>query len=360
MSPRVTWVEALVLAAALGEATLTLVDPSTSALGAACSFLATGGLLLKSRAPWLSVLLALPGLVLGCASIAAVAAVYALAVSTARKPLLIGAVSTTFIAGVLGSLTLEQPVHPVALVTTAAMFALAPAAIGVLVATRRRLIQSHAALAQAYEERRRQDAVDAVRHEREMLAREMHDVVSHQVSLMAVQAGALQVSTAEPATRDGARTIRSLCVTTLDELRTMLTVLRTGDRSLPEITPQPSLNDLPALLSGSELDVTHDLAFPVDLSMPVQRAVFRSVQEALTNVRKHAPGARVTVSGAVRDDHLEVRVNNGPPHEPALALPGSGLGLVGLAERAHVLGGEVSSAATPTGGYETVLRLPIR
>lgn len=358
MKPLSRRVEAAFLASALAEAALTLVD--SGAAGTALSFLAALGLLFRNRAPWLAVALALPGVAFGCASIAAVVAVYSLAVRPAPKWLLGGAVGAMFAANAAGALATPHPAHPVALIMTAAMFALAPAAVGILVATRCRLVQSLAELGQAHEEQRRKDAADAVRHERAGLAREMHDVVSHQVSLMAVQAGALQVSAVEPEARAGAKTIRALCVTTLEELRTMLAVLRSSDGALPEIAPQPSLGDLRALVEASELDVTLDLELPDELSAPVQRAVFRSVQESLTNVRKHAPGARVAVSGAVTDGFVEVRVRNDPPREPALALPGSGLGLVGLTERAQVLGGSVSSAATQDGGYETVVRLPAR
>lgn len=349
-------VEALVLFAALAEAALTLVD--STPVSTALSFLAAAGLLVRHRLPWLAVALSLPGLVFGCATIAAVVAVYELACRRAPLRQLATAVGATFVAGLAGSLGLPYPLHPVALVTSAAMFAVAPAAVGVLVATRRQLVRSLAELGAAHDEQRRQDAAETVRHERELLAHEMHDVVSHQVSLMAVQAGALQVSTADPATRNAAKTIRSLCVTTLEELRTMLSVLRAGDCGQPNTAPQPSLADLPALAAQSELDVSLDIALPESLSAPVQRAVFRSVQESLTNVRKHAPGTSVTVTGRLSDGVVDVRVRNGAPREPALTLPGSGLGLVGLSERAQVLGGSVESAPTPEGGYETAVRLP--
>ncbi|KAM9862336.1 sensor histidine kinase [Leucobacter sp. BZR 635] len=347
---------AWLLLAAVAEAALTLVD--SSPVGTGLSFLAACGLLLRTRAPWLSVLLALPGLVFGCASVAAVVGVYSLAVRPTPRWLLGGAIGATFAANAVGALGNPQQLHPVALTMTAAMFALAPAAVGILVATRRKLVLSLAELEQAHEAQRQKAATEAVRHERELLAREMHDVVSHQVSLMAVQAGALQVSATDANVRTGAKTIRALCVATLEELRTMLTVLRAGDGGIPEIAPQPSLADLPALLAASELDASLELSLPEDLSAPVQRAVFRSVQESLTNVRKHAPGASVRVSGSIRDGFVEVRVRNDSPKEPALALPGSGLGLVGLAERAQVLGGSAQSAATLDGGYETVVRIP--
>lgn len=350
-------VDAMVFLATGGEAAVTLWD--SQPVATALSFLAAAGLLLRRRVPWVSVLLTLPGLVFGCATIAAVVAVYSLANRRGPTVLLGAAVSAVFAAGLCGQLSLPYPLHPVALTTTAAMFALAPAAVGILGATRRRLVLSLAELGAVHEEQRSQAAADAVRNEREVLAREMHDVVSHQVSLMAVQAGALQVSASDTAAREAARTIRGLCVTTLEELRSMLQVLRVGERTLPATAPQPSLADLPALIAASELDVEARLELPDTLGVPVQRAVFRTVQESLTNARKHAPGSSVTVSGLLTDDPVEVRISNAPPRAPALALPGSGLGLIGLSERAQVLGGTVASAATPEGGYETILRIPI-
>ena len=354
--PRWT-VEAALLVAAAAEAAITLLD--SDLLSTVFSFVAAAGLLLRRRAPWVSVILALPGLVFGCASIAAVIALYSLAVQRPRRLVLGGAIVVMFVAHVIGATWAEAPQHPVGLLTTAAMFALAPAAVGVLVATRCQLVDSLAALSDAHEEQRQRAATEAVRHERELLAREMHDVVSHQVSLMAVQAGALQVRAGDEASRTGARTIRQLCVTTLEELRTMLTVLRSGDRSAPQTAPQPCLSDIAALAKASGLDVTVDLELPEDLPAPAQRAVYRTIQEALTNARKHAPGATVRVSGHVADGELEVQVRNSAPHMPALGLPGSKLGLVGLSERAHILGGSVTSGETADGGYETTLRVPV-
>lgn len=349
---------ALILLATSAEAAVTLLD--SAPLASALSFLAAAGLLLRHRTPAIAVILTLPGLLFGCATIAAVVAVYALASRRGSTAVLVTAVFGVFAAGLIGQLTGPYPLHPVALVTTAAMFAIAPAAVGILGATRRRLVQSLAELRTVHEEQRAQAAATAVRSEREALAREMHDVVSHQVSLMAVQAGALQVSTRDPAAHAGARTIRELCVATLEELRTMLLVLRVGERAPVVPAPQPSLADLPALIAASDLPVSVDLDLPDTLGIPVQRAVFRAVQESLTNARKHAPGSPVTVTGTLGEDAVEVRVTNAPARAPSLALPGAGLGLIGLRERAQILGGTVVSAPTGDGGYETVMRLPLR
>ena len=138
----------------------------------------------------------------------------------------------------------------------------------------------------------------------------------------------------------------------------MLLVLRVGERAPVVPAPQPSLADLPALIAASDLPVSVDLDLPDTLGIPVQRAVFRAVQESLTNARKHALGSPVTVTGTLGEDAVEVRVTNAPARAPSLALPGAGLGLIGLRERAQILGGTVVSAPTGDGGYETVMSTP--
>jgi len=159
--------------------------------------------------------------------------------------------------------------------------------------------------------------------------------------------------------REFARTIRQLCVVTLQELREMVQVLRASGGTDREIAPQPVLADLPRLVaaSGLETDVAVDL--PDSLPLPVQRAVYRFVQEGLTNVRKHAPGAVVRISGRLHGDEVLVDLVNGPARADRLELPGSGLGLIGLGERASLLGGRLDSGPQPGDGFALHLRLPV-
>ena len=190
--------------------------------------------------------------------------------------------------------------------------------------------------------------------ERARLAREMHDVVSHKVSLIAVQAGALRVTTGEDAARDAARTIRELSVATLTELRHMVGVLRTPGGPALDLAPQPQLADIPTLVAGSGHQARVDLDGAATGGWPdaIQRAAYRTVQEALTNITKHAPGARVTVQVTPWQMGLRVAVRNGPPPgQPTPGLPGGGHGLIGLRERAELLGGTLRAEATPDGGY---------
>lgn len=137
----------------------------------------------------------------------------------------------------------------------------------------------------------------------------------------------------------------------------MVQVLRAaGDDR--ETAPQPVLADLERLVEESGMDTRCAVALPDTLAPAVQRAVYRFVQEGLTNARKHAPGASVLVCGTLEDGTVAVDVTNGPPTAPRLELPGSGLGLVGLRERASLLGGTLDSGATSDGGFAIHLRLP--
>ncbi|MDX3520019.1 sensor histidine kinase [Streptomyces scabiei] len=237
--------------------------------------------------------------------------------------------------------------------------AVVPALVGQLVQAHRDLARRLAEVEEAREHERAHHAQAALAHERTRLAREMHDVVSHQVSLIAVQAGALQVSTGDADTREAARTIRSLSVTTLDELRTMVTLLRASDGRATELTPQPTLADLHDLVGSSGIEARLTGELPPGVGTPAQRALYRTVQEALTNVRKHAPGATAAVELWHDGDHVGVTVTNSPPTRPSLALPGSRLGLVGLRERADILRGTLESGPAREGGYRVRLRVPL-
>lgn len=124
------------------------------------------------------------------------------------------------------------------------------------------------------------------------------------------------------------------------------------------MTPQPSLADLQQLIDGSGIEAELRTDLPNGLSPAVQRAIYRTVQEALTNVRKHAPGAAATVSVRHQDGTVRVTVTNSAPTRPTLSLPSARYGLVGLHQRAALLGGTVTSGPTADGGYELHLELP--
>jgi signal transduction histidine kinase len=237
--------------------------------------------------------------------------------------------------------------------------AVVPVLLGQLVQARRDLARRLDEVEEAREHERVLHAQAVLARERAQLAREMHDVVSHQVSLIAVRAGALQMATKDADADEAARTIRSLSVTTLDELRTMVTLLRASGGRDTELTPQPTLADLRRLVESSGTHAELTGALPPAVSTPAQRAVYRTVQEALTNARKHAPGATACVELWQDGRDIGVTVTNSPPTRPSLSLPGSQHGLVGLRERAEILHGALESGPTAEGGYQVRLRIPL-
>ncbi|CAM5243789.1 sensor histidine kinase [Streptomyces aurantiogriseus] len=326
-----------------------------------CALAAAFALLLRRHLPLLTFLLTLPAVLLSDAVIAALAALYTLASLTRRRALLaVCAVAFTFsdrTSWPSPDLDLSAPSTFIALAYTAATAA-APVFLGQLVQTRRDLSLRLAEISQARDHERQLTAQTVLAKERTTLAREMHDVVSHQVSLIAVRAGALQVGSRDAEVRQAAATIRRLSVQTLDELRHMVSVLRASGSRPTELVPQPTLADLQQLVdnSGIEAELRTDLSG--SLPPPVQRAVYRTVQEALTNVRKHAPGASAAIRISQKGTNVRVTVTNTAPTRPALPLPSANHGLVGLRQRAELLGGTVTCGPTTDGGYQLCLQLP--
>jgi signal transduction histidine kinase len=226
-----------------------------------------------------------------------------------------------------------------------------PAILGYSQRARQSMADRFAEIQEAREHEQLLLTQQALAAERAQLAREMHDVVSHQVSLIAVQAGALQVLSADEEARRIASTIRRLSVTTLEELRHMVQVLRVSGSRATELTPQPTLEELGTLVAGSGIEAELHVERIVGLDPAGQRAVYRTVQEALTNARKHAPGAAVAVSVVNSGDGADVSVVNAPGARPVLELPGSRHGLLGLRQRAELLGGRFEAGPTPEGGW---------
>ena len=226
------------------------------------------------------------------------------------------------------------------------------------------LIRSHRLLARSWEQRALQAEeqqrlrVDQARlGERERIAREMHDVLAHRISLLAVHAGALEVRRDAPeAERAAAGVIRQGAYDALEDLRQVIRMLREP----AEDRPQPSLGDVPALVAegraaGAEVDLEITAAEPVPAGPG--RHAYRIVQEALTNARKHAPGAPVTVAVTGRaEEGLVVEVAN--PLVPGAGLPGAGTGLIGLAERVHLAGGRIEHGPTTAGEFRLRVWLP--
>nr|WP_244410308.1 histidine kinase [Streptomyces albofaciens] len=356
-----------------------LVNGLDMGLELGVSLVAAAALLLRRRLPLTVFLITLPGLYIGYIWFAPMIALFTLAAFRAGRVRLgvcaVLLIAAHFFPYPLSDLDPGAHRENIQVLIDATVTSAAPIALGLLVRTRRELAARVADLTHSLRREDRLIAERVLATERARLAREMHDVVAHQVSLISLQAGAVQVSTGEEAVRESARTIRELSVRTLEELRHMVGILRAaggGTADARELAPQPDLAELPRLIEMSALDVDYEHEVPDGAcgTKAVERAAFRTVQEALTNVRKHAPGARVRIRvAAVRDGQaadgeggdggpekprgLRVEVRNGPPDAsaPAPALPGGGHGLVGLRERAQSLGGLLEAGHTADGGF---------
>ncbi|GAA2285612.1 histidine kinase [Glycomyces scopariae] len=238
--------------------------------------------------------------------------------------------------------------------------AVVPVVLGYGQLTRHRLADRLAEISEAREHEQRLLTQQALASERAQLAREMHDVVSHQVSLIAVQAGALELQAPDARTRSTAEAIREVSVTTLEELRQMVRVLHaSGRRGGEGPVPQPSIAQLQRLVEGSGIDAELAIGPLPELDAPVQRAVYRTVQEALTNARKHAPGAKAGVRLEAVGRDLVVEVVNSAPTRPAVELPSSRVGLLGLRQRAELLDGGIEYGPDGAGGWRLRLTLPL-
>ena len=274
-----------------------------------------------------------------------------------------------FVAVAVLAIIAARPWQPSA---TVIAIGLCRTAVGPLLAlyftARRRLVQALTERAERAEREQHLLAEQARAEERARLAGEMHDVVTHRLSLMVLQAGALRMTAPDEATRQAADDLRVAGVQALDELRDLVGILRTE----PGADETPSAADFATLVAEStavgipaELIEDGDPAFA---SPVVGRTAFQVVREALTNVRKHAPGARVTVRVSYDPAQVRLRIHNGPPAapvggaaslaDPGLARSGSGLGLAGLRQRIELVRGTLHAGPAPDGGFCVEATLP--
>jgi signal transduction histidine kinase len=214
----------------------------------------------------------------------------------------------------------------------------------------------------AGEERARRTLLE----ERNRIARELHDVVAHHMSVISIQAQVAPHLVENPSDelKENLAGIRENAVEALTELRRVLGVLRSED--LPSDgarhAPQPTLDRLDELVGnvrGAGLAVTVETTGePRPLPPGVELSAFRIVQEALSNVLRHAPSARARVEIGYRPDGLTLRVANTAPDRPAPPAQGPGHGLLGMRERVAMLGGELAAGPVPGSGYEVTAVLP--
>lgn len=221
-------------------------------------------------------------------------------------------------------------------------------------------VEAQAAVTEAERSRR------TLLEERTTIARELHDVVAHHMSVVAIQAEAApyRVQDTPPELAAAFQTIRENAVAALTELRRVLGVVRSeeGPDTAPE-APQPTLADLGLLLANvrsAGLEVEHVITGAVrPLPQGVELSAYRIVQEALSNVLRHAPGAAARVEVSYVLGGLGLRIVNGPADRLAKPSPGAGHGVLGMRERVGMLGGGMTAGATGDGGYEVAAFIPV-
>ena len=241
-------------------------------------------------------------------------------------------------------------------VPEAVFLAVSPLLIGAVVRQRR------SGERQLEEQERRHSGERALLEERQRIARELHDVVAHHMSVIAIQAEAAPYKTADPPPElvESFGDIRASALAGLSELRRVLGVLRAGQQ---DTAPQPGLADLDVLLDsarsgGVSVTVTRS-GNPVPLPEGVDLSAYRIVQEALSNAMRHAPGSHVQVHLAYRDDGLALQIRNDAVPRPFPPPAGGGHGIIGMRERTAMLGGTLNAAPTEDGGFQVTALLPV-
>ena len=237
------------------------------------------------------------------------------------------------------------------------------AALGESVRTRRVIAAEALERAELAERTREEEARARVDEERLRIAREVHDTVAHAIAVINVQSGvtAHLLDKQPERTREALRSIEQTSARALREMRSILGVLRDADDGR---TPHAGIDQLDQLIAESRdagLDIEYQrTAPPAGLPTAVDSAAYRIVQEALTNVIRHAGPTRVTVGVDCEPDGVQVRVTNHqgrPGGEPATA--GAGRGLLGMRERCQLLGGDLDAGPLAAGGFGVVARLPL-
>jgi signal transduction histidine kinase len=244
-----------------------------------------------------------------------------------------------------------------------AMWVAGAALVGRIVRARIEEARRLEARAQHLEREREEQVRRAAAEERRRIARELHDVIAHSLSVMVVQAGAAEEMLRRDAPRalEPLRSVQDTGRKALAEMSRLLGVLREHGDEIA-LAPQPGLGELSSLV-----DETQAAGLPVELSVEGERrplplgvelSAYRIVQEALTNARKHATNGRARVVVRYAEDALEVEVvDNGVVRDDG---EGGGFGLVGMRERVTVFGGSLEAGPRPTGGFGVRARLPLR
>lgn len=285
-----------------------------------------------------------------CAAVSTLAAGPALltlaSLATWRRFLPLGVVAAVTVAGTTLWSALVRDGREDWLITAggSVMTTAVVAGWGLFLGSRRELLHTlrdRAERAEAEQELREERARE---QERARIAREMHDVVAHRISQVSMRAGALAFREELPAAvvREHSELIQQTANQALDELRGVLGVLRDASGTAV-VAPQPTYDQIPDLVAAhrESVELVDELDGPVP--DPLGRALYRVVQEGLTNAAKHAPGAhvRVRLGGGAEAEEVRLEISNPAPVGPPTDVPGARLGLVGMAERVQLLGGRL-------------------
>lgn len=354
-------IDVLLIGLAGADVVLNGFDGGYSTSEMTLAIIAVVVLTVRHRFPYLAFIATIPALVVGSAVVAALVALYTVAEQRASRAYIYGCAAVVFVCYTSVWETPYSNASRLLDIVYAILFTGAPLLLGLLMRARAELSAKLVEIDRAHRHEQELIVDKALARERANLSREMHDVVSHQVSLIAVQAGALQVTAPDEATARTARTIRKLSVQTLDELRDMVGVLRASGEHPEGLDPPPSIDDVDALVanSGVAIAISTDIDPAVILPAAMQRAVYRAVQEGLTNIAKHAPGAPATLELSITTRRVCLTLTNTAPNRTPDRLPSDRYGLLGLRERAELLGGSLSSGALAGGGYRLSLYLPL-
>ncbi|MGA1566674.1 MAG: sensor histidine kinase [Ilumatobacteraceae bacterium] len=312
------------------------IQPLTGALGFAGVVAAVSGVLVANDHEVL------------VSAVLAPLVVFSLVRWASGRHIVVGLIGLAPFATVVSAVTVNsEPAGVVVSPVVAALFWLTPCLLGYV--------------ARAQMEIRDQRLRDVQRDERQRIARELHDSVAHHVSGIAIQAKAARaISAVDPAGADAAiAQVERLASVALDEMRQMVGGLR--DDNGPVLTPLQGIADIDQLArSGPSLPVIEvtTVGGYDDVSVPVQAALYRIAQEAVTNSRRHAGDAKlVTVSLAVSDGAIHLRVADDGATAHAGRRTG-GHGLTGMAERVALLGGEFHAGPAPSGGWSVTATIP--
>ncbi|MBB5854511.1 sensor histidine kinase [Amycolatopsis umgeniensis] len=223
---------------------------------------------------------------------------------------------------------------------------------------RRALEQADEAERTTVEERTKRTALQ----ERALIARELHDIIGHHLSLIALRTDSARyrVPDVSEAAQEEFRALGVAAREALDEARRLVGVLRDTDAE-PEHEPQPGLAEVPSLIDGcraSGIEIRAELSGG-DVPAMIGLAAYRILQEALSNAARHSPGSTVDVEVRREPEGLTILVENGPPSRPAAPTGGDGVGLAGIAERVTLIGGTCETGPREDGGFRVAVTLEI-